>query len=473
MNHRVLLRSPGFQPERQLLKSSTQSLTSHLARPPSLNFQKSFLFVASSPSGDGGRAFSPSSAGRFMDGGGGSAVERGGCGSEIRKGGVGKEGGEEGDCGEKGESGEDKAGGVSGDSGVGELAGSSSIGTSVLWHREGIDQSPPAKGSPGPSVITKGKLLPTSSRLLKLLLPLKLSGSSDSTDSPLALLVHPQQPLSYLECLIQAQLPLIISPNSAPRSPSISFKVVNVGDALPEGHINTRGKGNPQSRDGRECEGGAQAGGGPDSLNPFEKVGKDGYVRWPASTEVGDFVRDVARDEEFVVEIERSGDTPVSLPSFKQRTHYLRQRLATAMGETELQARLKSECDRIARRRAQKVAVAGFAGLAWWWAAVYWLTLEASLGWHVMEPVTHLVCLSTVVGGCLLFFYNNREALCPSVLHNAVSRRQKRLYREGGFDADKWEELVVEGKGLRREIGAIAEDYDVDWDEWSNEAGRG
>jgi len=78
-----------------------------------------------------------------------------------------------------------------------------------------------------------------------------------------------------------------------------------------------------------------------------------------------------------------------------------------------------------------------------------------------MEPVTYLVGLSTVMSGYLLFFYNSRQGL---------SKRQKKLYREKGFDIDKWEELVYEGKALRREIKAIAEEYDVGWDERSDEA---
>ena len=38
---------------------------------------------------------------------------------------------------------------------------------------------------------------------------------------------------------------------------------------------------------------------------------------------------------------------------------------------------------------------------------------------------------------------------------------------------DEWEELVYEGKALRREIRAIAEEYDVGWDERSDEIGGG
>ena len=78
-----------------------------------------------------------------------------------------------------------------------------------------------------------------------------------------------------------------------------------------------------------------------------------------------------------------------------------------------------------------------------------------------MEPVTYLIGLSTAMSGYLFFLCNNRQVL---------SKRRMKLYREKGFDIDKWEELVYEGKALRREIKAIAEEYDVGWDERSDEA---
>ena len=78
--------------------------------------------------------------------------------------------------------------------------------------------------------IVPGRLLTTPTRLLKLILPLPFNvvdkadntqqpPPRDATDAesaedvediqPLALLVHPQQPLSYLERLLQAELPPI------------------------------------------------------------------------------------------------------------------------------------------------------------------------------------------------------------------------------------------------------------------------
>ncbi|KAG0635242.1 hypothetical protein HOY80DRAFT_893459 [Tuber brumale] len=413
----------------------------------------------------------------------------GGSGSEVRKGNEGAEsesegegGGKERGCGEKGEKDGDegdvrgsgeykyKGGGVSSDNGVREIAGSTggNVGISTLpvRHRKGIDQ-PPAKRSPEPSVTTKGKLLPTPSQLLKLLLPLQLTGSSHPTDSPLALLVHPLQPLSYLQCLIQAELPPITSPNSIPRAPNISFKAVDLGGALLEAHTNAKSQRKLQSPRGWKGEGGVETAGGLGSLIPSEKSDKGGYVRWSPSTEVGDFVRDVARGKEFVIEIEGSDDVLVGVPSFRQRTHYLRQRLVAAAREIELQSRIESECD----GTAQRVAISGFAGLVGWWVGVYWLTFKTGLGWDVMGPVAYLVGLSTVMAGYLLLLYAGHGVPCRSVLRMDVSKRQMRLYREKVFGVDKWEELVNEGRALRREIKAIAEEYDVDWDERSDGVG--
>jgi hypothetical protein len=54
-------------------------------------------------------------------------------------------------------------------------------------------------------------------------------------------------------------------------------------------------------------------------------------------------------------------------------------------------AALKKECDELAHRGAQRVAMGGFGVLCGWWYLVYRLTFETELGWDVMEPVT--VCI--------------------------------------------------------------------------------
>lgn len=46
-----------------------------------------------------------------------------------------------------------------------------------------------------------------------------------------------------------------------------------------------------------------------------------------------------------------------------------------------------------------------------------------------------------------------------------ISRRQSKLYDQRGFDLRAWEALVEEGNALRKEIKAVANEYDVEWDE--------
>lgn len=56
-----------------------------------------------------------------------------------------------------------------------------------------------------------------------------------------------------------------------------------------------------------------------------------------------------------------------------------------------------------------------------------------------------------------------------SALNLTISRRQTKLYAEKGFDLQKWEALVDEANGYRREIKQIANEYDVEWDEMEDE----
>lgn len=256
----------------------------------------------------------------------------------------------------------------------------------------------------------------------------------------MALLVHPHQPLSYLERLIQAELPPIKEKNGATRPPDITFHAAHPGDDSP--------------------------------LPRADKEQKAGnMVRWSAATEIGDFVRDSAKGEKFVVDIEGGADIPINVPSFSDRTFYLRQRLRTLSAEIQSQGKLKEECDELAQRGAQRVAMSGFFALAGWWGAVWWATFHTSLGWDVMEPVTYLAGLTTVILSYLWFLYHNREVSYRSLLHMTVSRRQMKLYAARGFEIEHWEELVQLGKQLKHEIYNIAQEYDVDWDETRDEVG--
>jgi hypothetical protein len=50
-----------------------------------------------------------------------------------------------------------------------------------------------------------------------------------------------------------------------------------------------------------------------------------------------------------------------------------------------------------------------------------------------------------------------------------ISRRQQKLYQQHNFDVRKWEVLIEEGNALRKEIKAVANEYDVEWDELKEE----
>lgn len=194
------------------------------------------------------------------------------------------------------------------------------------------------------------------------------------------------------------------------------------------------------------------------------------FIRWSASTEIGDFIRDAARAKEFEVEIEGKPDTiKVAVPSFNDRTFYLRQRLRRMASKISDMASLKSECDKAAHRTGQRIAMSGCGALIGYWYLVYRLTFETDLGWDVMEPVTYLVGLSTLIGGYMWFLYHNREVSYRSALNLTISRRQSRLYEQKGFDIHKWESLIEEANAIRREVKIVAAEYDVEWDETADE----
>jgi len=395
------------------------------------------------------------------------------------------------------------------------------------WHREG-SAPPPVARQRGAGAITKGKLLTTPSRMLKLILPLTTRDTNtDRKDiEPLALLAHPQQPLSYLERLIQAELLTIktkdgkdkipavyfraedsmqdeIEPSKPHKSPiedqdskkgkdeefesvdeiringktektgKLSQKKKDEALAYEEGmnaRLNQRGSEEASKLRGGHGEGGVESYSGLGQDAPSDTPESRKFVRWSSSTEIGDFIRDAARGQEFSVEIEGAPhDIRVGVPSFNDRTYYLRMRLRKTSKKISDMADVKKECDALAHKSAQRVAIAGFAILCGWWGQVYWLTFKTDLGWDVMEPVTYLVGLSTLIGGYVWFLYHNREVSYRSAMNFTISRRQSKLYNELGFDLRKWEMLIEDGNALRKEIKAIANEYDVEWDELHDE----
>lgn len=95
------------------------------------------------------------------------------------------------------------------------------------------------------------------------------------------------------------------------------------------------------------------------------------------------------------------------------------------------------------------------------WSGVL-LTLENR---DLVEPVTYLAGLTTIMGGYLWFLYISKDLSYKAAMNVTVSRRQDALYEARGFDLHKWENLVQEANALSREIKVIAVEYDVDWDE--------
>ena len=320
----------------------------------------------------------------------------------------------------------------------------------------------------------------TPSRLLKLVLPLTtIDRNTDRKDiEPLALLVHPQQPLSYLERLIQSELPSISTDKGENRTPHVSFRARDSTDdqirpkkQTPEEAEKDDDEKQAHSEDalrGGPGEGGVESYSGEGRESQDEDRGR--FVRWSSSTEIGDFIRDAARAKEFEVEIEGSpGEIRIGVPSFNDRTYYLRHRLRKTSRQILGMTDVKHECDVAAHRGGQRIAMGGFGILACWWYLVYRLTFETDLGWDTMEPVTYLVSLSTLMAGYLWFLWHNREVSYRSALNLTISRRQNKLYEAKGFDLKKWEALIDEGNALRKEIKAVASEYDVEWDERADE----
>ena len=315
---------------------------------------------------------------------------------------------------------------------------------------------------------------------------------------PLALLVHPQQPLSYLERLIQAELPIIKTEDGKEKVPEVFFraedstqykdlrkevdsnaeeggeKTMIDGELVKVGKISKKDARASESNARLQAEAGLRGGPGEGGVESYSGLGREvstplddaRFVRWSSSTEIGDFIRDAARGKEFAVEIEgeREG-IRVGVPSFNDRTHYLRLRLKKSSRKLEDMAKIKKECDDIAHRSAQRIAMGGFGILVTWWVAIYHFTFQTSYGWDTMEPITYLAGLSSIMIGYLWFLYHNREVSYRAALNLTVSRRQSALYAARGFDLHKWESMVEEANALRREIKSIANEYDVEWDE--------
>ncbi|CAG1991986.1 unnamed protein product [Fusarium graminearum] len=336
------------------------------------------------------------------------------------------------------------------------------------WHRADSGADPDApKDVPENKDMKKGRLLTTPTRLLKLILPMPfhpeqehvnrpVEGDVDdagATVEPLALLIHPHQPLSYLERLIQAEIPPV-QYKGREKLPDIVF----------------RAEADQNEQDGRKDDNKKK-----DNANvaSYSGLGHEGptnkeanWVRWSGSTEIGDFIRDAARGREFAINVEGfDRELRVAVPSFRDRTYYMRMTLRRMSRDIESMSKVKNECDTLAHQGAHRLAQGGFAALAGWWGVVYYVTFHTQAGWDLVEPVTYLAGLTTVMGAYLWFLYISRDLSYKAAMKVTVSKRQAALYQERGFDQNRWDQIIHEANNLRKEIKIIASEYDVDWDE--------
>ena len=110
--------------------------------------------------------------------------------------------------------------------------------------------------------------------------------------------------------------------------------------------------------------------------------------QWSDSTDLADFVREAARTNSFVVRIVRPRDNgeedvhdlPVEVPTFADRTRFLRLRLQRISKEIKKMEHLKRACDREAHQGAKRFALGGLGMLVAYWGLVARLTFW-DYGW--------------------------------------------------------------------------------------------
>lgn len=146
-------------------------------------------------------------------------------------------------------------------------------------------------------------------------------------------LLHPSQPLSHVGRLIAASL--------APETASIFFRSTSA-----------RGR----------------------------------QLQWSDSTDVGDFIRNAARATEFEIVVDSNDghrSLEVEVPTFADRTRFLRRRMVRIKRELQGMEQLKLRCDEEARRGARHMALGGLGMLVVYWGVVARLTFW-DVGWYVV-----------------------------------------------------------------------------------------
>lgn len=127
----------------------------------------------------------------------------------------------------------------------------------------------------------------------------------------------------------------------------------------------------------------------------------------------------------------------VSVPSFEDRTRYLRSSLYAKTARIETMAKLKAECDALARTTTRRFAIAGGVGLLGWWVTIFSITFFSSYGWDLAEPVTYLCGTAALMVGYTWFLVHNREVSYRAVLSETTTRRQQKLYIDKGFNIER------------------------------------
>lgn len=259
-------------------------------------------------------------------------------------------------------------------------------------------------------------------------------------------LLHSGQPLSYIASLIRAENPSY-SQLSTKQDGAIQERTPMVDTSMP----------NPQTYE---------------PAITFHTRTHDGK-RWSSATGIGDFLRDAARIGTFFIQIgERN--VKVSVPSFEDRTRFLRASLYSKTALIEQMAQLKAECDALAKTGTRRFAIAGAGlGVSWWLLVLWGSFFSPSMGgWDFWEPVTYLTGLGGLICGYSWFLIHNRDVSYRAVLSETTSRRQQQLYLEKGVNMEKYQELIDEVRQLRKAIKTVAEEYDLEWDQGETANGK-
>ncbi|CDZ96913.1 Coiled-coil domain containing protein 109, C-terminal [Phaffia rhodozyma] len=205
----------------------------------------------------------------------------------------------------------------------------------------------------------------------------------------------------------------------------------------------------------------------------FKGFGTNSQVRWSDSTDIGDFIKQAAHVRSFTISLYPSSVSSanseafkegpintleVSVPTFQDRTVYLRERLRQINKSLIQMGELKTLCDKEAKKGAKRVA---FSGLV-----VILMRLVQNCCLHVvfrLGPVTYLIGHGVLVSGYVYWLIHSREPGYGAILTKTISHRQATLYNSHGFDLERFKEITAEGVRVRNEIQSIAIEYGVEW----------